>query len=88
MSELTLFLSGGIVVAHWAVGMFFYRFWKRSHDRLFLMFALAFWVFMVERVLLLTLTPSNEVQPLIYLARVCGFLLILWGIWDRNRRRE
>ena len=36
------FLLGMIVMACDAAGLFFLRFWKKTHDRLFAMFAVAF----------------------------------------------
>lgn len=87
MIPLITFLSGGIVMANGAIGLIFYRFWRNSGDRLFLMFSLAFWVFAIERTLLVFITPNNEITPLIYLVRVLGFFLIVWGILEKNRGR-
>lgn len=87
MIPLTTFLSGGIVMANAAIGLIFYRFWRNSRDSLFLMFSLAFWVFAIERTLLVFVTPTNEITPLIYLVRVLGFFLIVWGILEKNRGR-
>jgi hypothetical protein len=42
-------LVGGSVLASAAIALFFLRFWQQSRDRLFLIFALAFAVFAVNR---------------------------------------
>lgn len=36
------FLSGAITLGFLVAGLFFLRFWRRTHDRLFLAFAIAF----------------------------------------------
>lgn len=87
MIPFVTFLSGGIVMANAAVGLILYRFWRNSRDRLFLMFSLAFWVFAIERFLLVLVTPNKEITPLIYVVRLLGFFLIVWGILEKNRGR-
>ena len=37
-------VSGAMVMAYLAAGLFFLRFWRQTHDRLFAMFAAAFWI--------------------------------------------
>lgn len=68
------------------IGLFFFRFWRRTHDRLFFVFAAAFWLMMVERIILLTITASNEFAPYVYVVRLCAFALIIGAIVDKNRR--
>ena len=87
MSRLMAFLSGAIVLGNWVAGMFFYQYWRRSRDQLLLMFALAFWTFAVERILLMVVSADSEIRPLVYLVRICGFMMIVWGIWQKNRRK-
>lgn len=83
---MTLVLSGAIAVASWAIGLFFLKFWKKSHDRLFLIFAVAFWGLALERLTLLSVDPTNEARPYLYLVRLAAFLLLLAAVWDKNRR--
>jgi hypothetical protein len=81
------FLSGAAMFGAWTSGLFFFRFWSRSKDRLFLMFGCAFWLMAVERLILLALVnPAEEEQALVYLFRIAAFLLILIAIYDKNRR--
>lgn len=86
MSELTDFVSGGTAMACLAIGIFFLRYWRRTGDRLFGIFALAFWVFAVNRIVLVTVGDEQEsVRTVVYLVRLAAFLLIIAAIVDKNR---
>ena len=65
--------------------IFFVRFWRRTHDRLFGIFALAFVMFAFERWFLLLIDVQHESRSFIYLIRLAGFTLIILGILDKNR---
>ena len=82
---ITQFLAGALVLAYWAIGYFFLRFWKRTRDRFFRVFAWAFWVLAVERIILLFVRPEHEFQPYVFLVRLTAFLLIIWAIIQKNR---
>lgn len=82
-TKLEYFLGGAILMASWAVAVFFYRFARTTGDRLFHFFAAAFFLLGFERVCRGFL-PSL-VQPYVYLIRLLAFLLILFAIWDKNR---
>ncbi len=81
-------IAGGILVAYLAVALFFLRFWKKSGDRFFLTFAVAFAVLAGERLLLVTVNPASEGAPFIYLARLLAYSLIIFAIVDKNRARS
>jgi hypothetical protein len=80
------FLLGVIATASFAAGVFFLKFWRETHDALFLMFALAFLVEGLNRTAILALPHLNEGWPVIYLVRCCAFLLIVAGIVNKNRQ--
>jgi hypothetical protein len=67
------------------VGLFFLRFWRDTGDRLFLIFALAFWLLGLTRLALAFTTYPSESQSGIYLVRLLAFVLILVAIIDKNR---
>jgi hypothetical protein len=69
----------------WACGMFMFRFWQRSRDRLFAFFGVAFWLLSVSWVLLALVNPTAEARPYIYLFRLLAFLLIIVAVVDKNR---
>ena len=43
-------LLGGIALACVVAGLFFWRFWRTSRDRFFLLFAISFWVEAANRI--------------------------------------
>ena len=77
-------LVGASVLASAAVAVFFLRFWQQTRDGLFLIFALAFGVFAVNRILLNALDDQREAQTAVYLARALTFALIALAIADKN----
>jgi hypothetical protein len=80
--NLNTLLVGGIAASFLVAGLFFFKFWKQTGDKLFLFFACAFWLMFCSR-LLLTF-GSDEIKTYIYLVRMCAFLLILWAIIQKN----
>lgn len=81
------FLSGAILMACWVAGLFFLRFWKKMKDRLFLIFAAAFWMLAVERLILAMINKENEIYSYVYIIRFFAFVLIIWAIVDKNRSK-
>ena len=80
---MTEFLNGATTLACLAIGLFFFRYWRETRDRLLGIFALAFWVFALNRVLLLVLDDEAEVW--VYGSRAAAFVLIILAIVDKNR---
>ena len=75
--------TGGFLVA----ALFFFRFWKRTHDRLFALFGLAFVLFAINQIAILLSHTQREDLSWIYLFRLAGFLLLLGGILGKNFSR-
>jgi hypothetical protein len=85
---LVPFLSGAVVMGFLVAGLFFLRFWKRTRDRLFLAFTLAFWLLgLTQGLLAFSVVPVEE-RSWLYLLRLTAFVLILWAIWDKNARQR
>jgi hypothetical protein len=80
------FLLGGLVMACAVVGLFFLRFWRKTRDRLFLIFALAFWL-LGTNWLFLAFVEADETRTWLYVLRLVAFCLIIYGIVDKNRQR-
>ena len=80
------FLSGAITMGFIVAGLFFLRFWKRTHDGLFIAFALAFWLLGLGQALLSFSDIPVEERSWLYLLRLAAFLLILVSIWRKNRK--
>ena len=80
------FISGAIMMGYLVIGLFFFRYWKRTSESLFGVFAAAFAVLACERVVLLLTTPDQEIRPFVYLIRFSAFMLILLAIFIKNRK--
>jgi uncharacterized membrane protein HdeD (DUF308 family) len=80
------FLLGVIVTTSFTAAGFFWRFWRKSRDTLFLAFAAAFLVEGINRMTFLWIDHPNEGRPAIYLVRLLAFLLILLAVVLKNRR--
>lgn len=84
MNDISLILSGALVTACALVGLVFLRFWKSSRDRLFVYFALSFWLQGVQWLLSALETRSSEFVPWQYLLRLFAYGLIAFAILSRN----
>jgi hypothetical protein len=80
------FLIGVIVCGSAVAGLFFLRFWQRTHDLLFLAFGLSFLMEAANRVRFLFLDVPSEGAASIYLVRLISYLLILAAIVHKNLR--
>lgn len=80
-----LFLSGCIMAGCFVVAVFFARSWTRTHDRFFLIFAMAFALLGIERLVLGLMNLPEAPTPKIYLIRLAAFLLIIVAIIEKNR---
>jgi uncharacterized membrane protein HdeD (DUF308 family) len=80
------FIMGAIAMASGIVALFFFRFWRDTGDRLFVMFAIAFLLLGITRLGLAVSHDNVEGQTHWYWVRLAAFLLILIAIVDKNRR--
>lgn len=78
-------LLGATAMSYAAAAAFFFRYFRRSRDRLFFIFAGAFSVLSFNRVALGLLDAHSEARTWLYVVRLFAFLLILYAIVDKNR---
>lgn len=81
------FIAGAVVAGFALAGLFFLKFWKRTHDELFLAFTAAFWLLGITQALLTFSHVPVEERSWLYLLRLAAFLLILAAIWRKNAKR-
>ena len=81
------FLLGIIVTASFTAAVYFLKFWRNTHDPLFMAFAAAFTIEVLNRLTYLFLESPNEGSPAIYIVRLLAFLIILVAIVRKNRSR-
>jgi hypothetical protein len=77
-------LSGALLFSYLTAGVYFFKFWKRTGDRLFIHFAVAFWLFVLNQLVTSIPVVVNETGGYEYLLRVIGFIVIIAGIIDKN----
>jgi len=77
------FISGVIAMGYLLVGSFFLKFWLRTRDGLFLIFAIAFWLLTVNRAIF-PLTSVDRSEGWVYLLRLAAFLLIIVAMVRKN----
>lgn len=88
INDLNQFVSGAMTMGYVVAGLFFLRFWKQTRDRLFIWFALAFFILSGQRFALALTTQDSEGTVSLYLVRLAGFLLIVVALVDKNRSRR
>jgi hypothetical protein len=84
MSGLGSFLAGAVTVGYLVGALFFVRFWRKSGERLFLMFAIAFSLLALNQFLAFALDVISEPYSFVYGIRVLAFLLIIIAIVEKN----
>ncbi len=84
-SAMFYFLSGLVTMGDLVAALFFLKFWKRSGDTLFAIFAAAFSLLALGQALLALSDVPVEERSWIYLLRLAAFLLIIVAIVRKNR---
>jgi uncharacterized protein DUF5985 len=84
MTAVGVFLSGMITAGYLAAGLFFLRFWVRSRDLLFAMFAAAFGLLALSQAVVGLSALPREEQSWAYLVRFAAFALIAVAILQKN----
>ncbi len=78
------FVAGLITMGYLVAGLFFLRFWVRTRDGLFVIFASAFWLLALNQALVAVAGIPREEHSWIYLLRLAAFTLIIIGIVAKN----
>jgi hypothetical protein len=84
-NALNAVTSGILLMGYAVAGLFFFRFWHETRDRLFGIFGCAFVVLAFQRLALAVVPPEQQDPVLLYSVRLLAFVLILWAIIDKNR---
>jgi hypothetical protein len=77
-------LLGALAMACFIAALYFLRFWKHTHDRFFLFFAVSFFIQGGDRMVQAFISPSPENIPVHYLMRLFAFGLILYAFVEKN----
>jgi hypothetical protein len=87
MSALSSMLAGAASMLSLVAALFFLRFWRRTRDSFFLLFAIAFAIDALTRFVLGWANVPDESQPYYYLPRLVMFGLIIVAVIQKNRPR-
>lgn len=79
------FLLGYLAMGFLCGALFFWRFWQRTFDALFRLFALAFAVLGFNQLALLEFGEDSEYRLHLFGIRLSAFLLILFAIYRKNQ---
>ena len=82
---MKLFMWGALAMSSAVAGLYFWRFWTESRDRLFVFFGLAFWLLALNWAGL-AIFDEPESRHWVYTVRLVAFVLIIAGVIDKNRR--
>lgn len=88
ISTVVSFLYGATAMGCAIAARFFLRFWRDSHDSLFLTFSIAFCIFAINYTILGVVSFAADTRPYVVLLRLLGFIAILAGIFAKNRGRR
>ena len=86
MTLLIYFLSGAVTLGFFVGGLFFLRFWRRTGDKLFLAFTLAFGLLGVAQIVIAMTNVYFEDRSAAYLVRLAAFAIIIVAIGRKNRK--
>ena len=79
-------VSGAILMGYLIAGLFFWRFWRETQDRLFAILAVSFWILAIQRLLVAMAVSVFESEAYLYSIRLLAYVLILYAIVDKNRK--
>ena len=82
------FVFGMITMGYVVAGLFFAKFWHRSRDPLFAIFAVAFWLLALNQAIVAALDVTREEHSWAYLLRLAAFILIIVAIIYKNAARR
>lgn len=85
MNAAITMLTGAIAMASFVAALFFLKFWRQTKDSFFLLFAVAFGLDALTRVVIGISATTSETEPLFYIARLISFSLIIVAILQKNR---
>jgi uncharacterized membrane protein len=83
--SLAHFNYGAIAALCWVTGLYFFGFWRKTHDRFFGYFGLAFWLLGAGRVALSITGSGADAPRAVYVMRLVAYLIFLIAIIDKNR---
>ena len=84
MSIAAIFLSGMTTMGFMVASLFFLNFWRRTRDRLFATFGVAFFLLAINQAVIFLSSVPREEQIWVYALRITAFGLLIAAIIGKN----
>jgi len=81
------FFAGMITMGFFVASAFFFRFWVRTSEKLFIAFSVAFLLLAISAALASLLSLPYEERSWLYLIRLAAFVLLIVAILGKNFRK-
>lgn len=81
---MPLFLSGMTTMGFVIASLFFFRFWRRTRDEIFVYFGASFCILAVSQAIGSLAEFAGDERAWIYLLRLAAFALLIVGIVVKN----
>jgi hypothetical protein len=78
------FLSGMTTMGYLLASLYFFRFWRRTNDGLFIYFGVSFSMLALSQALTTVTSSPGDDQSWVYLLRFAAFTLLIVGIVAKN----
>jgi hypothetical protein len=82
---MSQFLWGVIASLSLVAAVFFWKYWRKTHEGLFLGMALGFGLLMVHWTALAVVNPSDDTRHYLYIVRFLAFVVMIAGVVAKNR---
>src|SRR5688572_14700830 len=79
------FLWGVIAALSLVAAIFFWKYWRRTHDGLFLGLSVGFGLLMAHWSALAVVNPSDDTRHYLYIVRFLAFVVMIAGVVAKNR---
>lgn len=85
---LHVFLNGAVFFGNLVIALLFLRFYRKSRDRFFVFFSVAFAALAVHRAMFLAFKTFDDMEEQnsswLYVIRLAAYVLIIVAILDKN----
>jgi hypothetical protein len=85
---MIVFVHGMVTMGFLIAGLFFLRFWRRTKDGLFIVFAFAFWLLAFNQALISIPGSANASRSWEFLPSLGAFGLLIMAILIKNFDRS
>lgn len=81
---MTQFLYGMNTMGFLVAALFFWRFWRKSDDALFIAFSVAFFLFALDQFFHAVTAATSPSYSWLFFLRLAGFGLLIYAVLRKN----